>query len=58
MGLRGSVPMILAVLPLTQHLDQASELFNVVFFVVLLSIGLQGLTLLPAARWLGLLNAE
>ncbi|MFN9174068.1 MAG: potassium/proton antiporter [Synechocystis sp.] len=57
-GLRGSVPMILAVLPLTQNLDQASELFNVVFFVVLLSIGLQGLTLLPAARWLGLLNAE
>ena len=56
-GLRGSVPMILAVLPLTENLDQASELFNVVFFVVLLSIGLQGLTLLPAGRWLGLLKA-
>jgi cell volume regulation protein A len=57
-GLRGSVPMILAVLPLTENLDQADQLFNVVFFVVLLSIGLQGLTLLPAGRWLGLLNAE
>ncbi|MEB3161287.1 MAG: potassium/proton antiporter [Synechocystis sp.] len=57
-GLRGSVPMILAVLPLTENLDQADELFNVVFFVVLLSIGFQGLTLLPAGRWLGVLNAK
>jgi potassium/hydrogen antiporter len=34
----------------------ASQLFNVVFFVVLISVLSQGLSLTPVARWLGLIS--
>lgn len=53
-GLRGSVPIILATLPLSVNLPQGKAIFNVVFFIVLVSIFLQGLTLIPLARYLNL----
>ena len=53
-GLRGSVPIILATLPLTVNLSQGKAIFNVVFFIVLISIFLQGLTLIPVAKYLKL----
>lgn len=53
-GLRGAIPMILATLPLTMNLSQSKAIFNVVFFLVLLSIFLQGLTLVPVAKRLSL----
>ena len=53
-GLRGSVPIILATLPLTVNLYQGKAIFNVVFFIVLISILLQGLTLIPVAKYLKL----
>jgi len=53
-GLRGSVPIILATYPAAAGLACGQEVFNLVFFAVLLSIGLQGSTLGPLARWLGL----
>jgi cell volume regulation protein A len=53
-GLRGSVPIILATLPLTVNLYQGKAIFNVVFFIVLVSIFLQGLTLIPVAKYLKL----
>ena len=55
-GLRGSVPIVLAILPLNEGINQAHELFYVVFYVVLVSISLQGLTLIPMAKRLGLLE--
>lgn len=51
-GLRGAVPIILATIPLTEGLSQSSTIFNVVFFVVLLSVLIQGSTLSTVARWL------
>lgn len=53
-GLRGSVPIILAIFPLIYGLPGAELIFTVVFFVVLLSATIQGSTLPLAARLLGL----
>jgi potassium/hydrogen antiporter len=57
-GLRGSVPIILATLPLTVNLYQGKAIFNVVFFIVLISIFLQGLTLIPVAKYLKLAEID
>jgi cell volume regulation protein A len=51
-GLRGSVPIVLATYPLLAAVDRASELFNIVFFVVLASVLIQGATVSFAARLL------
>lgn len=53
-GLRGSVPIILAIFPFIFGLPGAELIFNVVFFVVLISATIQGSTLALVARRLGL----
>lgn len=55
-GLRGSVPIILAIFPLLFEIPQAYLIFNVVFFVVLISATLQGSTLPWMAKKLKLIE--
>ncbi len=56
-GLRGSVPIVLATFPAAYGVESAETIFHLVFFIVLLSVGIQGLTLVPAARWLRVADA-
>ncbi len=53
-GLRGSVPIVLALFPLLAGIEQAHVYFNIVFFVVLVSLLAQGWTIPLLARWLKL----
>ncbi|WP_127143824.1 potassium/proton antiporter [Pelagibacterium montanilacus] len=54
-GLRGAVSILLAILPLIAGLENGILLFNAAFIVVLTSLLIQGWTIGPMARWLGLI---
>ena len=53
-GLKGAGPILFALCPVVAGLDGSTEIFNIVFFISLLSLILQGMTLSPSSRWLGL----
>jgi potassium/hydrogen antiporter len=57
-GLRGAVPIILATFPLIADIPKANTIFNLVFFIVITSVLVQGSTLRPVARLLGVVAPE
>ena len=53
-GLRGGAPIMLATFPLMADIPHNEIMFHIVFFIVLTSVILQGMTLMPFARFLKL----
>lgn len=54
-GLRGAVSILLAITPLIGGLDNGRYIFNMAFMIVLVSLVVQGWTIGPLARRLGLI---
>lgn len=54
-GLRGAVPIVFATYPLMAGLEKAQMIFNIVFFISLSSVIIQGATIPKVAKWLHVL---
>jgi cell volume regulation protein A len=57
-GLRGAVPIVLALIALAQGFPGAQRLVDVVFVLVVVLTAVQGVTLPVLVKWLGLLSPE
>ncbi|HET6557038.1 MAG TPA: potassium/proton antiporter, partial [Prolixibacteraceae bacterium] len=57
-GLRGAVPIVFATYPLLAGAEKAHMIFNIVFFISLTSVIIQGSSLAVVARWLHLTLPE
>lgn len=53
-GLRGAVPIIFATYPVVENVAGAGQIFNIVFFITIISLIVQGTTVSCMAHWLGL----
>ncbi len=51
-GLRGAVPIVFATYPLLAGIENANMIFNIVFFISVTSVLIQGTTLSVVANWL------
>ncbi|MDD4107957.1 MAG: cation:proton antiporter, partial [Prolixibacteraceae bacterium] len=57
-GLRGAVPIVFATYPLLAGADKANMIFDIVFFISLTSVLIQGTSLSKVANWLKLTLPE
>lgn len=57
-GLRGAVPIIFATYPVVAGIEGADQIFNIVFFITLLSLLIQGSTVTAFAKRLGLVTHD
>ncbi len=57
-GLRGAVPIIFATYPVISDIEGADKIFNIVFFVTIISLLIQGTTVIACAKRLGLIDPD
>ncbi len=57
-GLRGAVPIIFATYPVVADIEGASQIFNIVFFVTIISLLVQGTTVIKASKRLNLIRTD
>jgi cell volume regulation protein A len=57
-GLRGATPIILATIPYSYNIPISDTIFNIVFFIVLISLSLQGSTINLLANLLSLTKSQ
>ncbi len=57
-GLRGAVPIVFATYPLLAGIDKAHMIFNIVFFISVSSVLIQGTTISIVAKWLNVALPE
>jgi potassium/hydrogen antiporter len=57
-GLRGAVPIVFATYPLLAGVEKANMIFNIVFFISVTSVLIQGTTLTIVAKWLNVALPE
>ncbi|MNQ50089.1 K(+)/H(+) antiporter NhaP [compost metagenome] len=57
-GLRGAVPIVFATYPLLAGIEKANMIFNIVFFISVTSVLIQGTTLTVVAKWLNVALPE
>lgn len=55
-GLKGAVPIIFSTNAITAGIENSQVIFNMVFYMVVFSVMIQGMTLKPLAKYLGLLD--
>ncbi len=53
-GLRGAVPIVFATYPMLSNIEQSGTIFNIVFFITILSLVIQGANVSKMAYWLKL----
>lgn len=57
-GLRGAVPIVFATYPLLANIEKADMIFNIVFFISVSSILIQGTSIPLVARWLNMQSPQ
>ncbi len=53
-GLKGAVPIIFSTMAITEGLRKSQSIFNMVFYIVVFSVIIQGMTLKPLAKFFNL----
>jgi len=57
-GLRGAVPIVFATYPMLHGIEKAPEIFNLVFFITIVSVLVQGTSLPAVSKWMNLALPE
>ena len=57
-GLKGAVPIIFSMFAVSENLENAQMMFNMIFYMVVFSVILQGMSLKYVAKFLGLLEED
>lgn len=57
-GLKGAVPIIFSTMAITEGIENSQTMFNLVFYIVVFSVLIQGMTLKPLAKFLKLVDKK